>query len=290
MPKAYVVSGAVEHPGGGAGSSGRAGAAGLPPGGLGGLVTADAGDRPAVTLVDRARGERTELGCATLANWADKTANFVTEELDLAAGDELTVDIGSHWTTLVVLLGAWRAGVVARLGPSEAGTGPAVVGEDRLDGRAGDDVLVVGAGLVGRPLGDAHGGLAFPDDVLAMPDEFTPATLGADHPALRAEGAVLAHGELADAARAAAQLLGLRAGSRLASARPVDTVEGLVTGALAAWCADASLVLAADATTLDAVAASERADVVLDDGRGPQDAVPAVRCAVTPEGGVRVRR
>lgn len=234
-----------------------------------GLVTAADGDRPAVTLVDPARAERTELGCATLSNWADKTANLLVEELELDPGDEIGVDIGSHWTTLVALLGAWRAGVVARLGEADPAEGPAIIHEDRVGAApVDDDVVIVGAGMAGRHTGDVHGGLAFATDVLSMPDEFAGAPIDPAQPALRVSAGRVTHGDLAEAAASAAGLLGLAAGQRLASARPVDRLDGLVAGPLAAWTAGASLVLVVDAASLAGVAATERADTILDGAGG----------------------
>lgn len=256
---------------------------------LGGLVGAADGDRPAVTLVDPGGGERTELGCATLSNWADKLAGLLVWELELEAGDDLAVDTGSHWTTLVVLVGAWRAGVAVRLGEADPAHGPAVVSEQRA-GRVpvDDDVVVVGAGMAGRHTRDVHGGLSFHTDVLSMPDEFAPPALAPGHPALRLGRATVTHDALLRGAHAAAELLALAPRSRLASARPVDGLDGLVAGPLAAWAAGASLVLAVDPARLDDVAASERADVALDLARdgGPP---PAVRCELGEDGAVEVR-
>lgn len=281
------MSGPVEPPRAESVPSDRSGDDALPAGGLGHVVSADHGDRPAVTLVDRRRGERTELGCATLANWADKTANLLVEDLELSAGDELTVDLGSHWTTLVILMGAWRAGVVVRLGHADPAHGPAAVHERRVDGPVSDDVLVVGDGMAGRPLGDVDGGLSFPTDVLAMPDEFPVTDQPPEHPALAIDDVVISHAALGSAGWRAARLLGLSAGSRLASARPVDAVDGLVAGALAAWCADASLVLATDPDSLGDVASAERAEVVLG---GPADHATAIdiRCELAADGTIHV--
>lgn len=253
------------------------------------LVTAADGDRPAVTMVDPATGERTELGCATLSNWADKTANLLVDELEVDAGDEVGVDLGSHWTTLVVLLGAWRAGIVVRLGEADPAFGPAVVHEHRVGGvPVDDDVVVVGAGMAGRHVGEVHGGLSFATDVLSMPDEFSPTRWSDDHPALRVNGELVTHGALARGAQAAAATLELQPRLRLASARPVDRLDGLVMGPLAAWIAGSSLVLVADPAALADVVTAERADVALDlaaDGRQPRD----VRGELASDGSIHVR-
>lgn len=254
------------------------------------LITAADGDRPAVTMVAPATGERTELGCATLSNWADKTANLLVEELEVGAGEEVGVDLGSHWTTLVVLLGAWRAGIVARLGEADPSLGPAVVHEHRVGAvPVDDDVVVVGAGMAGRQLGEVHGGLSFATDVLSMPDEFTPVRLDSDHPALRWADQTVSHTALVSGAQAAAELMGLQPRARLASARPVDQLDGLVVGPLAAWAAGASLVLVTEPASLADVAASERADMALDmeqEGEPPL----GLRGELAEDGSIRVRR
>lgn len=259
-----------------------------PSGTLGWLISADDGDRPAVTAVGRQPGERTELGCATLSNWADKTANLLVEELELDPGDDLAVDLGSDWTTLVVLLGAWRAGVVASLGQADPANGPAVVHEQRVGSApVDDDVVVVGGGMAGRHVGEVHGGLTFAVDVLSMPDEFAGVVDDPAHPALRLGEVTLSHGALAEAADTAAGLLDLPRRGRLASPRPVDQLDGLVTGPLAAWTAGGSVVLVADPASLADVAAGERADVVID--LGGRDAGGGVACELD-DGAIRVTR
>lgn len=261
------------------------------PGGLGRLVDAGRGDVPAVTFVDSARGERVELGHATLANWADKIANLLTLELELEAGSVLPVDLGSHWTTLAVLVGAWRAGVVVALG-DQTPSGPAAVREDRLPSGAADDrTIVVGTGIAARLTADAGDGLGLAEEGLAMPDEFPPVEVAASHPALSWDGRTVTHGALASAAQAAADLAGLPEGGRLATVRAVDTLEGLVTGPLAAWSARASLVLGTDPDRLEALARQERATAILDDGVGAEGEAErvAVGCDMDAEGALRVR-
>lgn len=284
------MSGSVERTSLASGPPHETGKATTPTRALGELVTAADGDRPAVTMVARSTGERTELGCATLSNWADKTANLLVEELEVDAGEEVGVDLGSHWTTLVVLLGAWRAGIVVRLGEADPEFGPAVVHEHRVGGMpVDDDVVVVGAGMAGRQVGDVHGGLSFATDVLSMPDEFSPVRLADGHPALRVSDRTVSQDALAGGAQAAAELMGLQPRLRLASARRVDRLDGLVVGPLAAWEAGASLVLVTEPASLADVVASERADVALDLERDDQPGLD-VRGELAEDGSVLVRR
>ena len=69
------------------------------------------GARPLLTWYDDRSGERIELSVATAANWAAKTANHLVDELDLGPGDVVGLDPTTHWLSVVVLLGAWTAGV-----------------------------------------------------------------------------------------------------------------------------------------------------------------------------------
>ena len=69
------------------------------------------GARPLLTWYDDGSGERIELSVATAANWAAKTANYLVDELDLGPGDAIGLAPTTHWLSVVVLLGAWTAGV-----------------------------------------------------------------------------------------------------------------------------------------------------------------------------------
>src|SRR3954447_17282746 len=68
------------------------------------------GARPLLTWYDDATGERVELSVATAANWAAKIANHLVDEDDVQPGDVVVVEPALHWTTAVMLLGAWTAG------------------------------------------------------------------------------------------------------------------------------------------------------------------------------------
>jgi uncharacterized protein (TIGR03089 family) len=73
-------------------------------------LRADPG-QPLVTAYDDATGERTELSVTTYANWVSKTANLLTDELGLDAGDTVRLDLPSHWLVPVFLGAAWSAGL-----------------------------------------------------------------------------------------------------------------------------------------------------------------------------------
>jgi uncharacterized protein (TIGR03089 family) len=67
--------------------------------------------QPLITAYDETTGERTELSLTTYANWVSKTANLLTDELGLDAGDTVLVDLPGHWLVPVFLGAAWCAGL-----------------------------------------------------------------------------------------------------------------------------------------------------------------------------------
>ncbi len=73
--------------------------------------------RPLLTAYDDATGERTELSATTYANWVSKTANLLTDELGLEAGDTMLIDLPAHWLVPVFLGAAWCAGVAVSQTP-----------------------------------------------------------------------------------------------------------------------------------------------------------------------------
>lgn len=75
------------------------------------LVTRLQGDpgQPLLTAYDDSTGERTELSATTYVNWVSKTANLLTDELGLDAGDTVLLDLPSHWLVPVFLGAAWSA-------------------------------------------------------------------------------------------------------------------------------------------------------------------------------------
>lgn len=215
---------------------------------------ATSGDSPALTFYGEAAGERTELGHATLENWVAKSANLLAEEFELVPGDVVDVRLPTHWTTVVLLLAAWRVGLVISLDATDP-VAAAVVGEDRLADRGDwpERLLLVGGGPAGRLSRPAADGLGFAEEVLAFADDVNAPAVSPGDEALRGPVAAgdatvvrTTHAQLIAAGAAAADTVGLAAGGRLLSASPLDTVEGLVCGPLAALAVGASLVLVDD--------------------------------------------
>ncbi|WBB64915.1 TIGR03089 family protein [Micromonospora sp. WMMD812] len=73
--------------------------------------------RPLLTWYDDATGERTELSGATLANWVNKTANLLVDELAVGPDDTAGVLLPPHWQTAAVLVGCWSAGLTVAEAP-----------------------------------------------------------------------------------------------------------------------------------------------------------------------------
>ena len=169
---------------------------------LGPVLAADPGS-PLVTHYDVALGSRIELSAASTANWAAKIAGLLRDEVGVAPGDRVLVDLPAHWLTAGVLLGVWWAGaeVVTPAG-SWAGPEPIalVTTADRLDRHPTDvETLVMTTDPMARPVAAATG-TALPAGVLDLaescrihPDAFVPAGAGA----AALDGAPLA--DLADA-------------------------------------------------------------------------------------------
>jgi uncharacterized protein (TIGR03089 family) len=247
-----------------------------PDGHLGALAAQrarDGGQRPFVTFYDDATGERTELGWATFDNWVAKTANLLSEELEVEPGTMLTVDLATHWTTLVLSVAAWRLGAVLLLpGAVDGGSRAAAVREDAVEGYADRRLLVVGSGFGGRLTGDpgeVGEGLAYGEEVLAFPDDLIDEADGSaedlavvDHAgAARAD---VTHADLARAGARIAEQAELVAGDRLLTTIPPGSVEGLAVLA-AALVSDLGIVLVGnpDAGRLSGTASAERVRAVV---------------------------
>jgi uncharacterized protein (TIGR03089 family) len=97
--------------------------------------------QPLVTAYDDATGERTELSVTTYANWVSKTANLLTEELELEAGDTVLLDLPAHWLVPVFLGAAWTAGIAVTDSP-QVGHSAVVCGPDGLIRHEGEDLVV----------------------------------------------------------------------------------------------------------------------------------------------------
>lgn len=175
------------------------------------------GARPFLTWYDDATGDRVELSVATTANWAAKIANHLVDELDVQPGDDVLVDPAMHWTTAVVLLGAWTAG------------GHVLFGDPPTVDFTPDALGMSLSRLVG-----------------AQPDEVVMPVHADAESALTIGERTWSHEELGHAAMHGAQMHGLDASARVLSVLGYDTVDGLDAGLLIPLAAGASVVLLAN--------------------------------------------
>jgi hypothetical protein len=172
------------------------------------------GARPFLTWYDDATGDRVELSVATTANWAAKIANHLVDELDLQPGDDVIVDPVLHWSTAVVLLGAWTSGGHVLIGA------PATLGFQV-------DAMGVGLSAV----------------VANQPDELLMPVKAAAESALTIGGRTWSHEELGRAALHGAQMHDVDSSTRVLSVLGYDTVDGLDAGLLVPLAAGGSVVL-----------------------------------------------
>lgn len=59
-------------------------------------------------------GERIELSGKVLDNWVAKTANFLTEEFDVASSSLVTLQLPAHWKSLCIVLAGLACGSTVR--------------------------------------------------------------------------------------------------------------------------------------------------------------------------------
>jgi len=219
--------------------------------------------RPLVTWYDGVSGERVELSAATTHNWVTKVANLLVDDLMLDPGATMSVELGAHWQSVVLTLGAWAAGLtVVR---SDLQVSARVVGPEAVSRYADDpqaDVLVASSL---RPLGGRFveplpaSWLDFAVVVPPQPDlALDPRPM--HDPAAVFDGVEYTPGELVEAGNKSAQGAGLAAGGRLVTDHDPTSAAGLAVAVLGPLAVGGSLVLLAqpDDALRDAVARQEQ--------------------------------
>ncbi|MFW5474962.1 TIGR03089 family protein [Knoellia sp. CPCC 206450] len=102
--------------------------------------------KPRITTYDDTdgptRGERIELSARVLSNWVSKAANALQDELDVAPGSVVRLDLPPHWRTAYWALATWSVGGTVGVGTPAPGDAP-------------DDVLVTTEPEAARAAGDA---------------------------------------------------------------------------------------------------------------------------------------
>ena len=219
--------------------------------------------QPLVTAYDEGTGERTELSVTTYANWVSKTANLLTDELGLDAGDTVLLDLPPHWLVPVFLGAAWSSALSVTTDASVPHA-VAVCGPDSIAGRDGADQVVACALLPfgvrfpdPLPAGVLDYGVLWPgqSDVFVPLDPPTP-----DAPAWLTSDEAATQAELLETAAAA----GYQPGVRLLTDEHPAAGHG-VPAFLAPLSVGGSLVLLRHPTdaTWPARAVDERADAQL---------------------------
>ncbi|MCE7006037.1 TIGR03089 family protein [Kibdelosporangium philippinense] len=210
-----------------------------------------AGDRsrPLITHYDDAAGTRVELSIATLANWAAKTANWLTEEFDVEPGTPITVDLPAHWQTAGVLLGAWWCG--AHVVSSGGAVALTTVDAPKPDGSwAVVSLDPMGMGLRGSP---PDGAVDYISESRMFGDDFFPLQDVPDStPAL----GPLTVAEVVSAARAMAIT------GRILSTMEWTFPDGVLTSLLSVLAGKGSLVQVSNPSKVDAHMESERATLL----------------------------
>ncbi|MES4892871.1 TIGR03089 family protein [Streptomyces sp. NPDC096012] len=225
-------------------------------------LAADPG-RPLVTFYDDATGERVELSVATFANWVAKTANLLQGDLSTGPGDRVALLLPAHWQTAVWLLACSSVGAIADVAGDPAQADVVVSGPDSLEAaRAcrGERVALALRPLGGRFPQPPQGFLDYAVEVPGQGDRFAPfAPVDPQEPALVVAGREFGGAEIVELASAAAPSLDLTGpGSRMLSALPYDTWEGLCAGLYAPLAAGGSVVLCRHLDRLDEDALTQR--------------------------------
>jgi uncharacterized protein (TIGR03089 family) len=205
-------------------------------------LAADPGG-PLVTFYDDATGERAELSAKSLANWVAKTHFLLVDELGAAVGDRAFVRLPVHWLAAPILLGCWYAGLevvtdpaIAAVAFGDAESLSGVITPDRLDGAFAVSLL-----SMARPSTPPPGMDDYASSVRPMPDSW--ATVRAQAGPEDAALAGRSRAELAQAARQAADELGLGPAGRLLWTAPWTGPEDWVASLLAPLAVGGSVVL-----------------------------------------------
>ena len=216
--------------------------------------------RPVITHYDDAAPSRVELSASTVANWAAKTANWLTEEHDLEPGDPVAMLLPAHWQTVGVLLGAWWCG--ARITGDPSGASVAFVPRG-VSADGADVTAVVSLDPMGRDLGGSTGDLVdFVGEARVHGDDFLALQpVPGSTPAL--ENSTV--DDVVALATTRAGELGITAESRVLSTLDWTVPGGVLDGLLAVLAVGGSLVQVTnpDRASLPGRVATEKSTLTL---------------------------
>lgn len=199
--------------------------------------------RPLLTFYDDATGERAEVSVTTFGTWVAKTANLLRDDLAVAAGGTVSLDLPCHWQAAVWLQSAWALGL--QVVPPRDGVDVHVttyVSAGPLPTAAGE-VVALGLGPLALPRRDAEAPagttLDYDREVAGHGDRFTPSwPVDPDAVALTTGEGSWTGSELAAAAQA--QRIPGRA---LLLTEPLTTFVAVLGGLLVPLAADVTAVL-----------------------------------------------
>jgi uncharacterized protein (TIGR03089 family) len=227
--------------------------------------TARSGGTPLLTYYDERTGERTELSGVSFANWVDKTANLLLDELLVEPGQQVRLRLGSsapaHWVTLVWVGAIWRAGCSVTLQPEEPAAVEVVGPEDAAAELTGIDRVACSLHPLGlgfsTPL--PAGVIDYGIEVRAQPDSCTAPFPGPGALAWSDDVRELTQADVVAGTEPGRPRRTMIAPEPVAEFWPVvrqALVEPVITGG------SAVIVVEADATRRAAIARSERVDPV----------------------------
>lgn len=186
--------------------------------------------------------DRIELTGKVLTNWVTKATNLLQEEADAAPGTRVSLDLPTHWRTLIWALATWNCGaeVVLAGSPEEAGTEVDVQVSAAADPAPAPVTISIALPSLARQVDELPAGaidgaaeLMAQPDVLILAPEWDPGAraLGQIRHADLAEAHPLGDGEIS-------------AGRYLIA--PVSP-ESAIRSCASVWFAGGSVVLVADA-------------------------------------------
>ena len=202
--------------------------------------------RPLLTFYDDATDERAELSVTTFATWVAKTANLLRDDLGVAPGDTLALDLPCHWQGAVWLQSCWALGL--HVVPAGTPVDVHVLAYDGTPVSAAGAVVALGLGPLGLARRDvqppAGTTLDYDREVAAHGDRFVPSwPVDPAGEALTTDSGPLSAAELGALAQEQAPVGGraLLVTEPLAAGRPADAV---LAGLLVPLAADVTAVLA----------------------------------------------
>jgi uncharacterized protein (TIGR03089 family) len=204
--------------------------------------------RPLLTWYDATGAARVELSGASFGNAVAKTAGLLVNDLGVASGTRVDLELPAHWQLAVWLVATWSAGCVASVVPSDdlAADEPpavAVIGPQDVAtrsaaafARGADDVVAVSLDPLGAPLRGPLPALVVDHAAAArsQPDEFAPLPVALTAPVWSPRSGSSWSGEaVLEYADRRQPPSGWLAGDRLWHPGPVTTLDDVVVALVA---------------------------------------------------------